>query len=113
MPDLEDEPCALVERIERIIKRIKKTNNLRTLYGILRAELGTIKRQYPEWIKDLEMTPEVKELTDIIVEERSKLPMGYTSWKQILRIDYDTLKKVKKHTFRNDLRIRVEENAKK
>ena len=52
-------------------------------------------------------------MTDIIVEERGKLPMGYTLWKQILRINYNTLKKVKKHTFRNDLRIRVEENEEK
>lgn len=50
-----------------------------------------------------------KEMTDIIVEERSKLPMGYTPWKPILRIDSDTLKKVKKHTFKHNLRIRVEE----
>ena len=56
---------------------------------------------------------EVKTMTDIIVEKRSKLPMGYTLWKQILRINYDTLKKVEKHTFRNDLRIRVEENEEK
>lgn len=51
-------------------------------------------------------------MTDIIVEERSKLPMGYTPWKTILRINYGVLKKVKKHVFKNNLRVRVEESEK-
>jgi len=48
-------------------------------------------------------------MVKLIVEKREKLPIGYTEWKKILKIDYSTLKKVRSHTFRNNLRIRVEE----
>lgn len=44
----------------------------------------------------------------IVVETREPLPIGYAEWKQLLRIRFSTLKKVKSHTFRDNLRIRVE-----
>lgn len=53
------------ERAKRIAKEILKINNLRTLYATLRVELGAIKRQYPEWIKELEP---LKPREDVFVE---------------------------------------------
>lgn len=44
----------------------------------------------------------------IVVETRKPLPIGYADWRQLLRIRLSTLEKVKSHTFRDNLRIRVE-----